>query len=333
MSKILLRSLVVLAMLGLAYGCSDDDPTGPGTALTGTFAINDGDEMAPSVDVTLNFDVAEADSMRFRNGDGDWSDWAVIPVVRTVVNWTLPPGEGEKAVSAEFKATDGRTLALNDTIELDTIRTRILILDDGGTEVEVQTMLEAAGYTVTMGGLYYEYTGTDFSAYDLVILLYGYDYDYYIEIEVQQGLKDFVAAGGVLLTTEWLTYTGAGESEWETLIDLLPLAYNDAYCDDGDGACPETYTKLVEHPITEGLPATFLTPDDWTYSYQAVNDSSVAGNIQVLFEGSTSGSALGIGDFGQGHSIHWSMAGIYGGEDIWSTETSRVLTNIAAFAD
>ena len=44
-------------------------------------------------------------------------------------------------------------------------------------------------------------------------------------------------------------------------------------------------------------------------------------------------SALGVGDLGLGHTIHWSMAGVYDGTDIWSTETERILTNIAAFAD
>ena len=333
MSRTLLCSLLMLTMLGLVYGCSDDDPTGPDNNPTGTFSINDGDEMTTGVDVSLNYDVAGADSMRFRNDGGDWTDWILIPAVQTPSQWQLVPGDGMKTVLAEFKTTTGQSLALDDDIELDTVRTRVLILEDDGTEGDVQTILTDAGYTVTMGGLYSDYAGTDFSAFDMVILLYGYDYGYSIDVTVQQGLKDFVTAGGILLTTEWLTYQGSGDEDWETLIDILPLAYNEDYCDDGDGVCPETYTRMVDHPITEGLPLTFVTPLDWTYSFQAVNDSSLATNIQVLFEGSTSGSALGVGDFGLGHTIHWSMAGIYGGTDIWSTETERILTNIAAFAD
>ncbi len=197
-------------------------------------------------------------------------------------------------------------------------------------QVDVQAILEDAGYTVTLVGLYYDYTGTDFSDYNLVIILYGYD----IAANVQQALKDFVDAGGVLLTTEWLTYSAVTDDDLnlETLVELLPLAYNDDYCDSG-GSCAETYTKKVDHPITEGLPANFVTPVDWTYSYQVVNTTSVASNIQVLFEGATSGAALGIGDFGAGHSIHWSMAGIYGGSDLWASGTERILTNIAAFAE
>ncbi len=334
MFKSLLRSLLVLTMFGLLSGCGDDSsPTETDDGLTGTFYINDNVEKTASVDVALDFNVSGADSMRFSNEGGDWSDWEVIPAGVTSAPWTIPAGDGVKTVLAQFKTTDGLSLSLDDDIELDTITTRVLILEDGGTEVSVRTILTDAGYTVTMGGLYDEYTGTDFSAFDLVLLLNGIYYGDTLEAGVQQGLKDFVSAGGVLMTTEWLTYEGTGVDYWDTLMDILPLTYNDDYCDESDGVCPETYTKRVDHPITEGLPATFLTPSDWTYSFQAVNSSSLANNIQVLFEGSTSGSALGVGDFGLGHTIHWSMAGAYGGTDIWSTETTRILTNIAAFAD
>ena len=334
MSKVLLSTLLMLAMIGFVSGCSDESPAEPeDTGLKGTFFINNDDAMTRSVEVELNFDVAGADSMRFHNEEDDWSEWMEIPAGTTSAPWTLSSGDGIKTVFAEFKTTGGSSLALDDDIELDTNPTRILILEDDGSEVGFQRVLVDAGYAVTMGGLYYEYDSADFSGYDLVILLYGYDYGNYIAPEIQQGMKNFVIAGGVLLTTEWLTYEGVGQEEWKTLIDILPLAYNDNYCDYGEGDCSETYTKLVEHPITEGLPETFMTPLDWTYSYQAVNDSSLATNITVLFRGSTSGSALAIGDLGEGHTIHWSMAGVYGGTDIWSTETERILTNIAAFAD
>ncbi len=334
MFKSLLRSLLVLTMLGFFSGCGDDNsPTEVDDGLTGTFYINDDEEMTASVDVSLDFNVTEADSMRFSNEGGDWSDWEVIPAGATSAPWTIPPGDGVKTVLAQFKTTGGLSLSLEDDIELDTVRTRVLILEDGGTENSVETILDNAGYTVTMGGPYDEYDGTDFSAFDLVLLLNGYYYGDTLQAGVQQGLKDFVSAGGVLMTTEWLTYEGTGVDYWDTLMGILPLTYNDDYCDAGAGVCPETYTKMVDHPITEGLPASFLTPPDWTYSFQAVNSSSLATNIKVLFEGSNSGSAIGVGDFGLGHTIHWSMAGVYGGTDIWSTETTRILTNIAAFAD
>lgn len=336
MSKTLLRSMLLLALLGLLFGCSDDDddPVTPTTELTGTFSINDGALVTDTPEVTLMYDVADADSMRFRNAGGDWTDWMSTMVVgKATTPWTLVGDDGMKTVQADFKTIEGESLSLEDDIELDAVGPQVLILEDDGSETAVASILTGAGCDVTMGGLYYNYDNTDFSAYDLVIVLYGVDYGYGIDPDVQQALKDFVQAGGVLLTTEWLTYEGTGNTDWDTMIDLLPLAYNDDYCDSGAGECVETYTKLVDHAITEGLPATFSTPDDWVYSFQVVNSTSVASNIQVLFEGSISGAALGIGEFGTGHVLHWSMGGEYDGSDIWSTETSRILTNIADFAE
>jgi hypothetical protein len=204
----------------------------------------------------------------------------------------------------------------------------VLILDDDSTQVSASAILSAAGFDVTQGGHYWDYTGTNFSAYDLVILLDGYDYGNSVPDSVQQGLLDFVSAGGVLLTTEWLTY----DDDLSLILPALPLAYDGDYCDSGAGTCPETYTKVATHAITAGLPASFVTPADWTYSYTSLNASSTSTNVKVLFTGSTSGDALAIGDRGSGHIIHWNMAGVYGGADIWDSNTQKILTNIADFA-
>lgn len=333
MTRTLIRTLLVLTLPVLVWGCgSDDDPTEVVNKLTGTFSISDGDAMAPEREVSLTYDVAEADSMRFCNEGEDWCDWEAMPPVKGTYRWILDSGDGMKTVEAEFKSVDGRSVALEDDIELDTVRTRILILDDNGSSGGFERILGDAGYTYTNGGYYEDYTNTDFSAYDLVILLYGYDYGYEIDLDVQAALKTWVQAGGVLLTTEWFTYS-YDDVDIDTLLEILPLTYNDDYCDDGGGVCPETYTRMVDHPVTAGLPATFVTPDDWTYSFLAVNPTSLATDIQVLFEGSNSGAALGVGTFGSGHTLNWSMAGEYDGSDIWSAETERIVENIAAFAD
>jgi hypothetical protein len=209
----------------------------------------------------------------------------------------------------------------------------ILVLDDDSTGTDLVSILVAAGNAVTMGGSYYDYAGTDFSAYDLVIFLSGYDYGSDLMPGVEQGMKDFVMAGGVLVTTEYMTYSFDAGAYLPLIEDFLPLKYNDAYCDDSDGTCTETYTKNGSHAITAGLPATFVTPTNSTYSLTVVNPTSSSTNIEVLFTGANSGAALGIGQLGTGHTIHWNMGGVYGGTEIWDTNTKRILTNIAEFAD
>jgi hypothetical protein len=212
------------------------------------------------------------------------------------------------------------------TDPLDGAPTAILILDDDSTQVQVDSILTAEGFDVTLGGYFGDWTSTDFSGYALVILLNGYDYGDPIPDTVQQAMLDFATAGGTLLTTEWLGYS----EQDSLLLAALPLAYDGTFCD--SSGCAETYTRGAIHPITEGVAASFLTPSEWNYSYTVVNATSTSSNITVLYVGSTSGPALAIGDYGSGHILHWNMAGEYVGPDIWDANTAGILTNIASYA-
>lgn len=83
----------------------------------------------------------------------------------------------------------------------------IAIMHDDSTQVEMTAILETAGYEVTDLGLYADYHGTDFSGFDLVFMLTGYEYGAVLPDSVQQGLLDFMDGGGTLVTTEWLCYS------------------------------------------------------------------------------------------------------------------------------
>lgn len=216
----------------------------------------------------------------------------------------------------------------DDTTSPPPAKTQIAILDDDSTETAVADILTAAGHDVTLLGHYWEYTDTDFSAYDLVFLLSGYEYGDDVADTVQQGLLEFVSAGGTLVTTEWITYS----DNLALIIPTLPLAYGDDYCDEGGGACTDTVTVVADHPITAGLPATFTTPPDWTYSSCVVNAGATSTDVTVLLSGQESGPALAIGTYGSGHVLHWNMGGAYAGPDLWDANTSRILTNLAAYA-
>lgn len=204
----------------------------------------------------------------------------------------------------------------------------IAVLHDDSTHVSMIPILETAGYEVTNLGLYEEYTGTDFSMYDLVFMLTGYEYGEVLPDTVQQGLLDFMAGGGTLVTTEWLCYSENND----LLMPILPLVYDGEYCDDGGGDCIDTLTVTTAHDLTDGLPAEFTTPPDYTYSFLILNETATSTNVMNLIEGATGGAMLGIADWGEGHSIHWNNAGVYDGEDIWDDNTTRILLNIADFA-
>ncbi len=215
-----------------------------------------------------------------------------------------------------------------DSTAPDTWHAKIAILDDDSTGTMLGAILTTAGHDVTNLGSYYDYAGADLGGYDLVFMLSGYEYGWDLADSVQQALLDYVSGGGTLVTTEWITYSG----NLDLLDPALPLAYDGGYCDTGGGDCIDTLTVDVRNTITEGLPATFATPPDYTYSYCKVNAASTSSGIQVLLTGQDSGPALAVGAYGSGHILHWNMAGAYEGPDIWDANTSRILTNLALYS-
>ncbi|HEX2897841.1 MAG TPA: ThuA domain-containing protein [candidate division Zixibacteria bacterium] len=202
---------------------------------------------------------------------------------------------------------------------------KILILEDGGTEDTLQLFLDSAGFDVTMGGLYSNYTGTNFSAYDLVIFLNGVQHTNVMADSIQQALKNYVMGGGVLLITEWMVYDGN-----TVILDSLSLVTSGASYNDGF----EAYLKQLDHPIAAGLPDSFDLPSpDWYWVQTFAKPTSLCTNIQSIYNGvSATSPQLLIGTFGSGRMIHWAMPGQANGADIWYPEVRRIFINIAAFS-
>ena len=139
----------------------------------------------------------------------------------------------------------------------------------------------------------------------------------------QQAIRDFVEGGGVLFSIEWISWSGATN---QLINDMLPVRYNGSWSNGG-----ETYYKLTGHPISTALPDTFIVPPDWSYS-RTVLDTAAAKNAMLIFEGSSSGAAVAVGEFGSGLAIHWNMGGHYNGTNIWTPEVRRLLLNIVNYA-
>jgi hypothetical protein len=202
------------------------------------------------------------------------------------------------------------------------------ILHDDSTHVAMIAYLEAEGYDVTNLGFYDEHDGSGLDDIDLLVMLNGYDYGSDLPDTVQQAYLDFMTGGGTMVFTEWFLY----DENNEMLSEVNPLAYTDDYCDDGEGACIDTLSVDVVHELTNGLPNTFTTPDDYTYSFLILNEDATSTNAQVLISGVIGGAMLGVADLGQGHCIHWNNGGVYDGEDIWDANTLMILENIVDFA-
>jgi len=202
---------------------------------------------------------------------------------------------------------------------------KVLILEDDGTEDTLFKILDSAGFDVTLGGIYHEYKGTDFSAFDLVILLNGLEYTTAMPDSVQQGLKSYVNGGGVLLLTEWFVYYGN-----QVILDSLSLVTSGGNYNDGF----EAYLKQLDHPITAGLPDSIDITNPCGYWYATTaRPTSLCTNIQTIYNGVTAASPqLLIGTFGSGRVIYWAMGGQTQCADLWVSPIRRLFINIAAFS-
>jgi trehalose utilization protein len=198
----------------------------------------------------------------------------------------------------------------------------VIILEDSGTQDSVYAILKKAGINVTLGGPYWEYSGQNISHYKVLIFLNGVEWVAVMPDTTQQRIRQFVQNGGKLFSMEWISWSGATN---QIINDMLPVTYG-GFWNNGS----ETYYKIVDHPISNGLPNNFTLPGDWSYSATVV-DTAAAKQALMVFEGSLSGAAVVTGIFGSGRLMHWNVGGHYNGNNIWSAEAKQILINIVQY--
>ncbi len=198
----------------------------------------------------------------------------------------------------------------------------ILILEDGGTQDSVYSILSQAGFNVTLGGPYWQYTGMGINQYRLVIFLNGVIYVNAMPDSVQWKIRNYIRNGGGLLTTEWILWDG---NSFGILAPILPSTYGGTY-----SYAPEWYHKSATHAISQNLPDSFFVPNDWSFS-NAVRDTTASKQAITVFTGALSGDAVVSGRYGNGKVVHWNMGGHYIGANIWSSQVKTLLRNIASY--
>jgi len=197
---------------------------------------------------------------------------------------------------------------------------RILVLEDGGTEVHVIQTLRAQGFDVRSGGIFHEFTGDGLDWADAVVLLTGVDYNHDMDDRGETALVRFVEAGGGLMTTEWMCYSIDRQGFHHILSPLLPVRYADSYAQG-----TETWTVQVDHPVTEDLPESFATPSGTQFSTVVVRSGATQ-----LVRGSRSAAAVATWTRG-GRVVAWSTAGEYGGGEHWNPRLDQLLVNTVSF--
>jgi hypothetical protein len=198
----------------------------------------------------------------------------------------------------------------------------VLVLEDEGTQDSLMMILKDAGIEAESAGPYWEYDGDNIDRFKLIIFLNGVEWTEVMSTEVQQKIRTYVINGGVLFSTEWISWSGATN---QVLNDMLPVVYNGWW-----STGVEQYTKMADHFISQSLPVTFDVPPHWSYSAIKL-DTTASKNATLIFQGSLSGAAVVLGDFGMGKVIHWNMGGQYNGNNIWTADVRQLLINIVNY--
>lgn len=247
------------------------------------------------------------------------------------LNYNLPIGEYLLTFSSFFGSGSANfTVAKPNRLEMSldispASAPAVLILKDDATEQDFNTILAAAGMTVTIAPVFeYEWDGTnpDPDGFDVVILPDGGTSHAAMPQSGQAALVDFVNSGGGLILTEWITRQSA-EGDYQDMSDLLlydpvQFRYN---------AGTEAFTVIEDHPVTRGLPASFPV------SHHAGNSGGARPDATVLISGSLLPDAVAVKQYGEGRVVQYAVAGNDTGTPfISSTDMQRLLVNAVNWA-
>lgn len=104
-------------------------------------------------------------------------------------------------------------------------------------------------YTVTTGVKYTAFNGTQATLNNYNVVLFSGSSDHDMPVAGQTALKDFVLAGGGLITGEWVLWGASpvwpSGAYFTTLNDVLPGVSNTDY----NSNSPITYTQLTANPV------------------------------------------------------------------------------------
>jgi len=119
-----------------------------------------------------------------------------------------------------------------------------IYLFDGGDStqnVAIETLLEGAGHTVSLGVTYHAFDGSeDMSAYDVAILLCSANWNSGDMPESgQEALVNFVMAGGGLVSAEWVLWNW-DRGYFQVLYQVLPGSSDGGF----NYVTPITYTAV-----------------------------------------------------------------------------------------
>ncbi|MBN1601842.1 MAG: choice-of-anchor D domain-containing protein [Chitinispirillaceae bacterium] len=188
----------------------------------------------------------------------------------------------------------------------------VLIIGDGGTEVRLDSLFKSAGYTTTIVSDDGVYNGTNPvpDAFGVIVLTDGTNYGSDMPLAGQNAIVNFVQNGGGLITTEWIGFE-IENGRYTALQSIVPFTRTSG------SSGNETYTVISQHPITEGVDATF--------SITTGTSVGIANAGEIIVNGSVSGAAVVAASFGKGKVVSFASAGKYSSYDAFINENLKKL--------
>ena len=158
----------------------------------------------------------------------------------------------------------------------------IYVFSSGNAAIDnaVISTLNSRGHTCTLGVQFYQYTGQSLAAYQTAYLQAN-DNWYRGEMSAAGGtaLRNWVQAGGRLVTSEWVTYYSGTGDPFAPIASILPLSHTLEY-----GSDPyATYLQYVLDPaLNAGLPLGFSFPVDDYAGTEIFAPAKTGANIYYL---------------------------------------------------
>lgn len=189
----------------------------------------------------------------------------------------------------------------------------VYVLQDGTTECasRIKPFLDATGFITTTCGINeYSYSGTssvDLSSYRVIILINGASYSSPMPDTGQLQLYTEVNTNGKgLIVFEWSALESY-DNRWR-ILDRS-----------GGSEISEAMTKVLDHPVTQNLPAT------WMRNQCGSNIGTGRGSVVVT--GSSTNYAVVVGTLGIGKIVEFGIAPGYSFYNCWDANTQMLLKN------
>ncbi|OPY90714.1 MAG: hypothetical protein A4E72_00513 [Syntrophus sp. PtaU1.Bin208] len=204
---------------------------------------------------------------------------------------------------------------------------------DSAENTRVTNVLSGFGHTVTIGDVYSGFNNpASLIGYDVVLLMPNYNWGGDMPVAGQTALKNFVSAGGGLVTSEWTIWM-MGQGRFSTLADAIPATSSGYYT----SASPTIYFQNeTDSVINYNLSMT-------SYTFALTNLSGTESRLTAkagshTFYTSSYGGAVNTGysglvgwDYDSGRVISFST--LIAETELGNADYQQLFSNAVSWAD